>query len=168
MGEPADFEDWYRIHHPRLLAAMVVLSGDIDVAADVAAEAFARTLERWERVAAMANPAGWTYQVGVNLLRRRWRRRVLEGRALRRAAPVPPMIADVSAERVDVWRAVCALPRRARTAVVLRYYASMTEDEVAAAMGVAPGTVAATLSNARRRLAPVLADLSSPEGLPHV
>ncbi len=141
---------------------MVVLSGDVEVARDVTSEACALALERWEQVGAMTNPAGWTYQVALNLLRRRWRRRMLEARALRRAIPVPPS-AELSDIRIDVWRAVCGLPLRARTAVVLRYYAAMTEQEVATAMGTATGTVSATLSFARRRLASELAELSTEE-----
>ena len=68
--------------------------------------------------------------------------------------------------RLDVMRAVQRLPARARTAVVLRYVADLTEAEVAEAMGVAPATVAATLSNARRRLAVLLADYSPTEEMP--
>ena len=150
-----DFEAWYRREHPRLLTAMVVVCGDLDVARDITAEAFARALERWGRVEAMANPAGWTYTVAMNLARRRWRRRVPEqplGDDI-----VPPGV-ECSEERVDVWRAVASLPLQARTAVVLRYLASMTEPEVAVAMGVSVGTVSSSLSVARRRLAALLND----------
>ena len=149
------FEAWYRREHPRLLTALVVVCGDVDVARDLTAEAFARALERWDRVELMENPAGWTYTVAVNLARRRWRRRVAEERL---AAGVVPAGVDSSAERVDVWRAVANLPLQARTAVVLRYLASMTEPEVAEAMGVSVGTVSSSLSVARRRLATLLAD----------
>ena len=46
--------------------------------------------------------------------------------------------------------------RRARTAVALRYLGDLTEAEVARAMGIAPGTAAATLSKARTQLAGLL------------
>jgi DNA-directed RNA polymerase specialized sigma24 family protein len=75
---------------------------------------------------------------------------------------VPPGVACTE-DRIDVWRAVAALPLQARTAVVLRYVASMTEPEVAEAMGVAVGTVSSCLSVARRRLANLLTD---PEEVP--
>jgi len=149
------FEAWYRREHPRLLAAMVVVCGDLEVARDHSAEAFARALERWDRVEVMENPAGWTYTVAVNLARRRWRRRASE-RPL--ADGVVPAGVASSEERVDVWRAVASLPLQARTAVVLRYLASMTEAEVATAMGVSVGTVSSSLSVARRRLAVLLSD----------
>ena len=149
------FEAWYRREHPRLLTAMVVMCGDIDAARDLTAEAFARALERWDRVGAMDNPAGWTYAVAVNLARRRWRRRAAEERL---TSAIPPGVAT-SEDRVDVWRAVASLPLQARTAVVLRYLGSMTEPEVAAAMGVSVGTVSSSLSVARRRLAALLTDV---------
>jgi DNA-directed RNA polymerase specialized sigma24 family protein len=58
----------------------------------------------------------------------------------------------------DVWTAVRSLPLRQRTAVMLRYVADFAEADIAEAMGVSRGTVAATLSAARRSLALVLAD----------
>lgn len=81
------FEEWYRREHPRLLTTMVVICGDLDVARDVTAEAFARALERWGRVEIMENPAGWTYTVALNLARRRWRRRAAEERLAGGAGP---------------------------------------------------------------------------------
>ena len=149
------FEAWYRREHPRLLTAMVVVCGDLEVARDLTSEAFARALEPWDRVEVMENPAGWTYTVAVNLARRRWRRRAAE-EAL--ADGIVPAGVASSEDRVDVWRAVASLPLQARTAVVLRYLASMTEAEVAAAMGVSVGTVSSSLSVARRRLAGLLTD----------
>jgi RNA polymerase sigma-70 factor (ECF subfamily) len=128
---------------------------DTAVAQEVAAEAFARALERWDRVGEMASPGGWTYRVALNLVRRRARRAALERRLLLRMAPAPPI--SVPAPAVEVWEAVTALPPRMRTAVALRYLGGLTEAEVAEAMGVAPGTVAGTLHDARARLAVLLA-----------
>jgi RNA polymerase sigma-70 factor (ECF subfamily) len=151
--EASGFESWYRAEHPRVLAALSVVAGDVDVANEVTAEAFARALERWDRVGSMDSPGGWTYRVALNVLRRRARRASLERRLLRRVASPP---GSVPAHAVEVWQAVTALPPRMRSAVALRYLGGLTEAEVAEAMGVAPGTVAATLHDARRRLAPLL------------
>lgn len=160
------FEDWYRAEHGRVLAAVAVLADDLDTARDVTAEAFARALGRWDRVHAMANPTGWTYTVALNLLRRRRRRSLLHAAFLSRSTPVPNSPIGFDGVRLDVLRAVQRLPPRARTAVVLRYVADLPESEVAEIMGVAPGTVAATLSNARRRLAALLTDYSPTEEMP--
>ena len=68
-GATADFEGWYRTEHRRLVAALAVSSGSVEVAQDVVSEAFARALERWDRVSRMESPTGWVRQVAVNLLR---------------------------------------------------------------------------------------------------
>jgi RNA polymerase sigma-70 factor (ECF subfamily) len=56
-----------------------------------------------------------------------------------------------------LWAAVAQLAPRARTAVALRYIADLSEVEVAEAMGISSGTVAATLNKARTRLGELLA-----------
>lgn len=99
------------------------------------------------------------YQVALNEVRSTLRRRRLERRYLRRQqtrtepAHAPPDEPDPA-----LWRAVAALAPRARTAVVLRYVADLSEREVAEVMGIATGTVSATLSQARRRLAEMLGE----------
>ena len=152
------FDGWYRAEHPRLLGLLTVVAGDADVAREVTAEAFVRALERWDRVAEMESPAAWTYRVGVNLLRRRLRRAAFEKRLFaEKAAPVPS-----PAIEPELWDAVRALPVRQRTAVALRYVCDLPQEEIAAVMNVAPGTVSATLTAARRRLAAELRPLEVP------
>jgi RNA polymerase sigma-70 factor, ECF subfamily len=149
MVAGGSFDGWYRAEHPRLLGLLTVVAGDADVAREVTSEAFVRALERWDRVAEMASPAAWTYQVGVNLLRRRLRRAAIEKRLLP-DAPAPPAPPVVESE---LWQAVRALPARQRTAVALRYVCDLPQEEIATVMNVAVGTVSATLTAARRRLA---------------
>jgi RNA polymerase sigma-70 factor, ECF subfamily len=149
---PSDrsFETWYRAAHPRLLAALIVTVGDIDAARDATSEAFTRALQHWPRVLAMESPEAWVHRVAINVVRRNQRRRVLEERLLRRQRQEPAPSPQVAPE---VWEALAALPLRQRQAVALRYLLGMTQADVAAAMGVAPGTAAATLHAARRSLA---------------
>jgi RNA polymerase sigma factor (sigma-70 family) len=108
-----------------------------------------RALERWDRVQHMASPAGWTYRVGVNLLRRRARRAAIERRVLRGAEPTPTPPPELHPE---VWDAIRSLPKRQREAIALRYLLDMTEAGVAQAMGIAVGTASATLVAARTEL----------------
>ena len=144
------FEAWYRGAHPRLLAALVIATGDLEAARDATSEAFTRALQHWPRVHAMDAPEAWVHRVGINVLRRRHRRRILEERLLRRQRPEPAPPPQVATE---LWDALASLPLRQRQALALRYLLGMTQAEVADAMGVAPGTVAATLHAARRNLA---------------
>jgi RNA polymerase sigma factor (sigma-70 family) len=149
MTAASGFEGWYRAEHPRVLGLLTVIAGDADVGREVAAEAFTRALERWDRVGDMDSPSAWTYRVGVNLLRRRLRRSAFEER-LRPDAPPPAAPLAIESE---LWNAVRTLPVRQRTAVALRYVCDLPQDEIAAVMHVAVGTVSATLTAARKRLA---------------
>ena len=53
-------------------------------------------------------------------------------------------------------RAVLSLPRKYREVVLLRYYEEFTLEEIADTLGIAPGTVSARLTRAKRRLRPML------------
>lgn len=149
-----DFDDWYREFHPRLVTVLASVVGDIDVAVDAADEALVRALERWSDVAAMASPDGWTYRVGLNVARRRLRRRGLEERILRRS-PRPSPIPGPTGE---IWALVRDLGDRQREAVVLRHVGGLSEPEIATAMGITRGSVNATLRAAHQRLRAALAD----------
>jgi DNA-directed RNA polymerase specialized sigma24 family protein len=152
--EAPAFEAWYAREHPRLVAALAVAAGDVALGAEAADEALARAFERWHRVGAMASPDGWTYQTGLNVLRRRWRRAALERRAARR---VPPATLP-RGWSVEVWDALARLPERERTAVALRYVVDLPTGEIATVMRIAPGTVGSTLHAARRNLARALGE----------
>lgn len=151
----ADFDAWYLAARAPLERALWVMGGDRDLAQDLCDEAFTRALADWARVGQMRSPGGWVYTVAVNLLRRRQRRKQLELRFLRRQQPEPSSPVEAHPE---LWAAVAGLPDRQREAIALRYLSGLTEEEVAAAMGVSEGSASATLSKARRRLAEVLSD----------
>ena len=120
------FATWYAGAYPRLAAALTVVGRDRELARDAAAEACARAWERWERVGAMNAPDGWTYRVGVNVLRRLQRRATVERRLLRRVGVTP----EVAPADLDprVWAAVRALPARQREAIVLRHSSTFSSD----------------------------------------
>lgn len=149
----AAFEAWYREAWPKLVGSLVLIVGDREVAADVAAEASVRVLERWER-GSIEHPTAWAHQVAINLARRRARREALEIRVLRHARQEE--VVEPPAAPSELWAALRLLPSRQRTAMALRYLGDLTQAEIAQSMGVSPGTVAATLHAARQRLAATL------------
>ncbi len=152
------FDLFYREHRPRLVATLNAASRcGADAATDAVDEAFVRALAHWPRVQRMDAPAGWVFTVARNQLRRTKSRKVVEERLVQRSAG-PTSTAASDAANWELWDAVGDLPDRERTAVALRYLADMTERQVAETMGIAPGTVAATLHAARKHLAERLAE----------
>lgn len=149
-----DFTDLFERQGASLTRALVLAGASPADAADYVAEAFARAWERWDRVQAMDRPDLWVTRVAFNVKRRAGRRRSIELRLLRTgyAAEVDSGGTGASA----FWEVIRQLPPRQRTAIALRYYQGLTERECAEAMGVRPGTVAATLSHARASLAVAL------------
>jgi RNA polymerase sigma-70 factor (ECF subfamily) len=133
----------------RLSRALGVAFGAHD-AADAVQDAFIAADRRWRDVSRMQDPAGWVRRVAVNRLlnRRRNERR----RAEILATIDTEVDAELDVELIDLRRAVGGLPPQMRVTVCLHYIADLTVDDVAAALGVAPGTVKSNLHDARRRL----------------
>ncbi len=107
-----------------------------------------------ERLAGNGVGAAYFRTAVLNACRSVHRRRVIAGRfrgsaeARSWAEPVPsPEVAVLLAEdRRHVYRALLALPRRQREALILRYYQRLSEPEIAETMGISRGTVKSTLS----------------------
>jgi RNA polymerase sigma factor (sigma-70 family) len=95
------------------------------------------------------------------------RRRVIARRAglLHRASQPHHTLASAESEvilsedRRQVLTALARLPRRRREVLVLRYYLGLSEAEIAAVLGISPGTVKST---AARALAALARDLGEP------
>lgn len=127
------------------------LLGDRAEAEDVAQEALARTYVRWRAVETYA--AAFACRVATNAAidrARRTRRLSSDDVPERHAADA------FSEDRIDLQRALRALPRRQREVVALRYLADQPEDAVAAALGVSVGSVK---THASRGLAALRASL---------
>jgi len=144
-----DFEGWYSREHPRLVASLLLVLGDVDLAREAVDEACSRALARWARVSQMDSPGGYVYRIALHEAWRRRRRAGIERRLWARARrePVVPPPAG------EAWDLVRQLAPRQRTAIVLRYVSDLTEAEIARVMGVSRGTVSSTLIDARRLLA---------------
>jgi len=142
------FESWFRDVHPILIATLVSAFGDRELAADAAAEAFARAYGRWERVSTMSSPRAWVFRVGINEAKRILRRRAIERRLLRRGRHEN----ETDAAPFELWSLVSHLPEPQRLTVALRHLGHLTEPEVAGILGVTRGTVSSTLRSAYKAL----------------
>jgi RNA polymerase sigma-70 factor (ECF subfamily) len=153
-----DFDAWYLGLRPVLIPALTGWCGDASLASDALDEAFVRAVERWDRIGGLDERTGWVWRTATNVVRRRMRRRDLERRLLRRhVAGSPSDGREPTYEDVDLRRSLLELTARQRTAVVLHYLADLPLREVAQLMGVAEGTVSATLHQSRAQLARMLA-----------
>ncbi len=161
----ASFETWYRQNHRRIRASVAAAGGFDPRSVEAADEAFARALERWDRVGKMRSPEAWTIKVSLNELRRSQRLHTHEEVGDGILAREPDLLVTPMPE---VWAAVARLPDRQRLAVILRYVGDLTQEDVASAMGIRPGTAAASLSKARAALATDLAERGfGDEGVSH-
>jgi RNA polymerase sigma factor (sigma-70 family) len=153
-GDDMAFGALYRQHAPRLFALLSRLAGDETLAADLLQDTFVqgwRALPHWRGESALAT---WLHRIAVNAhlgaLRAQRRRDAHESSELELEKLAG--IAAPSAEpgtRLDIERAIAALPPRMRTAFVLRDVEGFGYDEIALATDTAAGTVRAQVSRAR-------------------
>lgn len=144
-----DFESFFREEHPRIYRLAYLLTGDRTEAADIAQEAMARALERWDRVRSMASPGGYVVRIAVNLHHRRLRRlrlRPRETEASRMESGDPAALAAVHG---DVMRALLALPAGQRQALVLTEWLELDSAEAGRALGIRPSSVRARVHRAK-------------------
>ena len=151
--EQVDFETWYLGNHARLVASLLLITGDLDITRDAVDEACTRAFARWERVQRLDSPGGWAFRVALNTVRRRQRRAAMERRLLARRPPV----AELPEPAGEVWELVRGLPLRQRTAVVLRYVADLTQTQIADAMGITRSTVSSLLADAHANITKLIA-----------
>lgn len=144
----------FRLHYGPLAGWVRRMTGDEQVAHDIAAEAFVRLLTRWGRV---AEPRAYLYTTALNLIRDRWRHAERERAALRRDRPRVED-ANTPAATPELRMLVEHLSRRHQQVIVLHYFADLSVDQVARTLGVAAGTVKRDLFDARAHLARLLED----------
>jgi len=142
----------FRLHYAPLAGWCRRMISDDEAAHDIAAEAFVRLLGRWSTV---TDPRAYLYTTALNLVRDRWRRSERERVALRKTVTT---LTTAAAPAPELRMLVESLPKRLQQVVVLHYFADMSVDSVAHALGVAPGTVKRDLYDARAKLHALLVE----------
>jgi len=155
-GDVAAFARVYRAHVGRVYALCLRLTANGPRAETLAQDAF---VQAWERLGTFRgeSPFGaWLRQVTVNVVMgdqrssaRRARRLMTTDDEAVLDAPTPPRM---DAERLDLERAIRALPEAARTVFVLHDVEGYGHQEIARLMGIAEGTSKAHLHKARGKL----------------
>jgi RNA polymerase sigma factor (sigma-70 family) len=141
------FDDLYRDHWDGMVRLAFVMVDDLAIAEELAQDAFARVYRAREKV---RDPLPYLRSAVYNACRNHHRARRSERLSAPPAADQPPVGDHV----IDAIRHLAPKPR---SLVVLRYYAGLTDSEIAQTTGLPIGTVKSTLHRALDRLREELA-----------
>jgi len=153
-GNEAAFRALYRRHTPALYRLALRLgAGDEPWAEEVVQRTWIRAVEGLAGFAWRAAFRTWLSGIAVNCARELWR----EGRNdfdldSSGEAKVVAALGPDPGDRVDLERAIAALPPGARQVLVLHDVEGFTHEEIAVMLGIEPGTSKSQLFHARRRM----------------
>ena len=145
-------------HYGSLVRLARLLVDDRGSGEEVVQDTFVRVYRRWSRI---DDPVRYVRTAVVNGARSRLRHRAVVRRYVAPTMRATPAVEDEVvrlAERAAVADAVRALPRRQRECLVLRYYADMSEAEIAATLGISAGSVKSHSSRGIAALGRALGD----------
>lgn len=149
-----ELERLYELRYPQFLRVAAGTLGDREQGRDAVHEAFVRAVGGLDRFRGESSLETWVWRILANVCTSDQRReRELSADPPERACYWKPD------ETRDVREAVAALPPRQRLIVFLRHYADLDYEQIASAIGVERGTVAATLHAAHARLRDVLSEV---------
>lgn len=151
--DDAEFCEYVASRNRALLHSAYLLTGNRADAEDLVQAALAKTYQAWNRIEDRRALDGYVRRAIVNTHISWWRRRRVDEFPTDVVPDLPVVDPALDADEHDcVRRAVERLPQRMRAAVVLRFFADLTEAEVAAILGVSQGTVKSTVSRAVAKL----------------
>jgi len=156
-------EEIFRAEHGRILATLIRLLGDIDMAEEALQEAFAAALEQWPAAGTPANPVAWLVSTGrhkaIDRLRRRARLVEKQEEIARHVELTAPLSAGdeetpVPEDRLRLIFTCChpALAPEAQVALTLRTLGGLSTEEIARAFLVPAPTMAQRLVRAKAKI----------------
>jgi len=147
LASTDSFDEFYQTEVDGLYRALSLALGSADLASEAVDEAMTRAYQRWSKVGALDNPAGWVYRVATNWSISRLRKHNRERLGEDWSATKIDDYADV-----DLYRALSRLPVDARSAVVMRHLLGWSTAEAAEALAMKEGTLKSKLSRALGQL----------------
>src|SRR5688572_23513043 len=153
----------YRAESRHVLATLIRLLGDFDLAEDALHDAFKAALEQWPRDGVPGNPRAWLISAGRFKAIDRLRRRARSETSLESVAEFPDAAATdafepddpgVADDRLRLIFTCChpALAPDARIALTLREVCGLTTEEIARAFLTAPSTLAQRIVRAKAKI----------------
>ena len=149
----------YHGEYKSLVRLAVLLVHDVPTAEEVVQDAFEAMHTAWRRLREKEKALSYLRQAVVNRSRSVLRHRTVVDRNAPKPAPDEPSAehgALALIERSAVIAALRTLPDRQREAVVLRYYADLSEADIAATMGISRGAVKSHTARAMAALKSIL------------
>jgi RNA polymerase sigma-70 factor (sigma-E family) len=149
----------YTGHYNSLVRLALLLVRDVQTAEEVVQDAFESMHKAWRRLHDQEKALAYLRQTVVNKSRSVLRHRKVVDLHQPKAAPDEPSAEHAAMaliERTAVIAALALLPVRQREAVVLRYYADLSEADIAAAMGISRGAVKSHTARAMAALRSIL------------
>lgn len=159
-GHAAAFDAFYRSNYASVVRLAYSLCGSMQVAEELAQEAFVTAHQRWERLGGFDRPDLWVRRVVINRSISFRRREATERRALEQlhdrdatGTTVDPPLGDA-----ELWAALRELSPRQAEALALFYVEDQPISEVAKILGLGEETVKTHLKRGRAALAERLAE----------
>lgn len=160
---PTVIDTLYRTESRRILATLIRLLGDFDLAEDALHDAFRAATEQWERDGIPANPRAWLVSAGrfkaIDTLRRRSRFDALLGELAERldhttGDPAQQADQEIEDDRLRLIFTCChpALTPDARVALTLREVCGLTTEAIAHAFLTTPTTLAQRIVRAKAKI----------------
>jgi RNA polymerase sigma-70 factor (ECF subfamily) len=168
----------YRADSGRILATLIRLLGDFDLAEDSMHEAFAAALEHWHKTGIPANPRPWLISTArfkaIDTMRRQGHFDASQQDLVRhleaQAAQAPQQDEGIEDDRLRLIFACChpSIPPEAHVALTLREVCGLTTEEIARAFLLRPSTLAQRIVRAKAaiREQAIAFQIPSPQDLP--
>lgn len=150
-----------RAHHDewaRVVATLTRRFGDLDIAEEAAADAFATAVERWPTDGVPPNPGAWltttAHRKAIDRIRRERKRDDKHREALRYEGGAPEPVGAVDDERLRLIFTCChpALAPETRVALTLRMVGGLTAPEIARAFLVRETTMGRRITRAKTKI----------------